>query len=167
VLFRSTMMSLGINPKNVPILPAFGVWPALGHLGILEEAERRKVELLVWEGFGRYVESNAGSSTVARWLSYVTWRLSHFQDGSPRFAPLTIIGVMEQPKMKPKDRYENARQRISGPAAWGHSASTIVLVEHSDLKCKGPGRNLEIYPRDSGDILRKATLATGHFVIVP
>jgi hypothetical protein len=162
-----TLLSMGLQPGNVPIMPAFGVMPVMGALGILEEAERREAELLVWEGFGKYVEANAGGNAVTRWLNMVTWRLSHTQNGTKRFKPLTIIGVMEQPKMKPKDQYQNARQRISGPAAWGHSASTIILVEHGDKSCKGPKRTLELYPRDGCDLSFKATLATGHFTIIP
>ena len=162
-----TLTSLGIAHTSVPIMPAFGVMPIMGALGILEEAEKRQAELLVWEGFGKYVESNAGGTAVTRWLNMITWRLSHTQTGQMRFKPLTIIGVMEQPKMKPKDKYTNARQRISGPAAWGHSASTIILVEHGDQYCRGPKRTLEIVPRDGGDLSFKATLTTGHFTIIP
>jgi AAA domain len=164
----ATILDLGINPATIPLLPAFGIMPPMGVLGILETAEKKGVGLLVWEGFGQYVESNAGSSRVKAWLNMIVWRLSHTQDGRPRKLPLTIIGVMEQPKMKPRDKYNNARQRISGPAAWGHTASTIVLVEHARTDCKGPLRKLEIYPHHGGsEILLNATLASGHFTIIP
>lgn len=162
-----TLISLGILPSTVPVFPAFGVMPPMGWMGIMEEAERLDIELLVWEGFGKYVESNAGGTGVTNWLNKITWRLSHTQHGADRTKPLTIIGVMEQPKMKPGDRYANPRQRISGPAAWGHSASTIILIEHKTKTCQGPLRSLEIYPRDGADISRNATLATGHFTIIP
>jgi hypothetical protein len=165
----ATIASLGINPKSIPLFPAFGLMPPMGALGVLDAAERQGIGLLVWEGFGQYVESNAGSSNVKRWLNMMVWRLSHTANGTPRKLPLTIIGVMEQPKMKPKDKYQNARQRISGPAAWGHTASTIVMVEHALATCKGPLRTLEIYPHAGGvgEIILKASLSTGHFTIIP
>lgn len=164
----ATIVDLGLNPKTIPLLPAFGLMPPMGALGVLEIAEKQKIGLLVWEGFGQYVDSNAGSSKVKAWLNMIVWRLSHTQDGKPRGCPLTIIGIMEQPKMKPRDKYQNARQRVSGPAAWGHTASTIVLVEHAAKDCKGPGRNLEIYPHHGGsELILKASLATGHFTIIP
>lgn len=162
-----TLTSLGINPSTIPIFPAFGLLPAISHMDILREAEKREVNLLVWEGFGRYVESNAGSSAVSRWLNMIAWRLTHNEDQSSRSTPLTIIGVMEQPKTRPQNQYFNPRQRISGPAAWGHSASTIILIEHEDKECRGPLRKLGIYPHHSGpEIELKASLATGHFVII-
>lgn len=165
---NATIADLGINPSTIPLLPAFGIMPPIGPLGILEIAEKKDIGLLVWEGFGQYVESNAGSSKVKAWLNMIVWRLSHTQPGHQRKRPLTIIGVMEQPKMKPRDKYQNARQRISGPAAWGHTASTIVLVEHALPSCKGPDRKLEIYPHHGGsELLLNASLATGHFTIVP
>jgi AAA domain len=166
---KATIIDLGINPTTIPLFAAFGVMPPIGALGVLEEAEKRDVGLIVWEGFGQYVESNAGSSKVKSWLNMVTFYLSHtLGSKKARSRPLTIIGVMEQPKMKPRDKYQNARQRISGPAAWGHTASTIVMVEHQRTDCKGPLRNLEIYPHHGGvEIIKKASLATGHFVLIP
>lgn len=164
----ATIVDLGLNAKTIPLLPAFGVMPPIGALGVLDMAEKRDVGLLVWEGFGQYVESNAGSSKVKSWLNMIVWRLSRTEHGKLRTRPLTIIGVMEQPKMKPRDKYSNARQRISGPAAWGHTASTIVMVEHALPTCKGPMRNLEIYPHHGGsEIILKASLASGHFTIIP
>lgn len=164
---RATIQSLGIDPARVPILEAFGIVPPIGVLEILETAEKRNAGLLVWEGFGNYVESNWGSSKVKQWLNMITWRLWHKQDGSKR-SPLTIIGVMEQPKMRPKDKYANPRQRISGPAAWGHTAETIVIIEHADETCQNDLRRIGIFPHTHGGPMEfRATLETGHFVLLP
>lgn len=162
-----TMISLGIDPAEIPLLPAFGVMPPMSALDVLREVDKLEAQLIVWEGFGQYVESNAGSSAVKRWLNLMTWALTHHEDKAERENPLTIIGVMEQPKMKPRDQYLNPRQRISGPAAWGHSASTVVLIEHEDKNCKGPLRTVGIYPHHAGPEMEfRASLASGHFVMI-
>src|SRR5208337_3860389 len=62
---------------------------------------------------------------------------------------MTIIGTMESPKMKPKDVYKNPRQRISGPASWGHCAETILLVEPDPKKPEdSPYRTISIHTRN-------------------
>ncbi len=159
-----TVDSMGLNRVDIPLLPAFAPLKTVGQ--IFDEAEQRGAQLLVWEGFGSYVGDGAGNATVRQWLSSLTYMLRHDALGRIRPEPLTIIGVVEQPKMKPNAVYANPRQRISGPAAWGHSASTIILVEHQTKDCTGPLRVLRIYPRDAAPIERQATLATGIFTFL-
>ena len=162
-----TIKSLGLTMK-VPTMLAFGVMPPIGAMGILEKAEQRGAELIVWEGFGKYVEGNARSVEVSRWLNWMTWRLSHKQDGTPRGAPLTIIGVMEEPKMKPRDKYPNPRQRVSGPAAWGHCCDTIIVIEpENEKKPTDPRRHMYVCNHSGAPMEFKATLATGHFRVIP
>lgn len=164
---KRTIASLGHNSANIPTFAAFGVMPPIGALGVLDEAEKCKAEVLVWEGFSQYVESNAGNSGVKRWLNMIAWRLAHYVDGRPRFAPLTIIAVMEQPKMSEKNKYANKRQRISGPAAWGHTAATIINIEHADKNCTTSDRILDVFPHhDHGAMHFNATLEDGHFRVV-
>src|SRR6516165_7763784 len=74
---RGTISDLGICIADIPLFPAFGLVPPIGALGILEAAEKLKVELLVWEGFGSYVESQWGSTKIKSWLNFITWRLTH------------------------------------------------------------------------------------------
>ncbi len=160
-----TIDSLGISRERIPLLPAFAPLLRVGE--VFEHIERTGAEVVVWEGFGAYVGDGAGSATVRRWLSMITERLRKNASGQLRERPLTIIGVLEQPKMKPKDRYANPRQRISGPAAWGHSVSTIILVDFANDECEGPERKISVFPRNEKDMEYNATLETGHFVLTP
>src|SRR5215472_13455522 len=74
-----TMLDLGVDLTKVPLFPAFGLVPAIGATEILDEAESRRVELIVWEGFGSYVSSHMGGTAVKSWLNWLTWRLTHTQ----------------------------------------------------------------------------------------
>jgi hypothetical protein len=160
-----TIDALGISRSNIAMVPAFAPLRGVGY--VLDAADSLKKDLIVWEGFGSYVGERAAGPAVKAWLSTMTQALRiNPANGRPRPNPLTIIGIMEQPKMKPKDQYPNPRQRVSGPAVWGHSTSTIVLVEFANKFCSGPDRKLGIYPRNAPEIIRAATLATGHFVII-
>lgn len=161
---EATISSLGIDPATIPILPAFA--PLRTCSEILDIAEKVEAKLLVWEGFGQYVGSNARHAEVRQWLSTMTQTIQQNKDNSPREQPLTIIGVMEQPKMKPRDIYQNPRQRISGVATWGHSCSTLFMVEHFEDDCKGPFRRIGIYPRNAEDMEYRATLKGGHFQVL-
>jgi hypothetical protein len=41
---------------------------------------------------------------------------------------LALVGTVGAPKMKPKEKYENLRERFFGSTAWGRMAETMVLV---------------------------------------
>lgn len=160
----NTITSLGINPSRIPLLPAFA--PLLTTSAVLDEAEKRNAQLLVWEGFGNFCTDGNNSHTVHRWLSGMTEILQRNRHKQDRDTPLTILGVVEQPKMKPADIYKNPRQRVSGAAAWGHCSSTIFMIEPWEEDCTGPLRKLGIYPRNAADREFQATLEDGHFAIL-
>jgi hypothetical protein len=153
---------LGILRADVPLLPAYATGKnTFDWEHIFCQIVDSGAKTVVWEGFGRYVPSSAGGRVVDAWLEQVTY---HAQKND-----LTILGVTEQPKMKPRDKYPIPRQRISGPAAWGHHSSTVVLIEHLNERIpSNPGRILYIITHDTGSPREfKASLATGHFVIQP
>lgn len=163
-----TLTTMGLT-MTVPFFSAFGVMPPVGAMGILRAAEEAGAELLVWEGFGKYVDMHGGGGTaVSRWLNMVTWRLTHTETGAPRSVPLTIIGVMEEPKMKPRDKYTNPRQRVSGPAAWGHSCDTVIVIEYANEKRPSdPMRRMYVCNHSGPSMEFKATVAGGKFTILP
>ena len=138
-----TLHDLGIDPAKIDILPAWGKHKKTLNQ-IYDEAETRKAKLLVIEGFGGYADEGTPNA-VRRHLSAVQTAVEHYD--------LTIIGVVEQPKMKPRDIYENPRQRISGAAAWGHYTETIFLVEPEDVKDpRLPTRRLIVCPRNAAGL---------------
>ncbi len=154
-----TLDSMGINPKDIPLLPAW-------NLGVddvnylLDEIEKRKVGLAVVEAFGSFVQPPGNSKCVKQFLL----RCSRFMEKTGT----TIWGVMESPKLKPFERYELARQRISGAAGWGHYSETIFLLEPTDLKnAEDPRRTLHICPRNgAAEVIDMTFNSQGHLVPV-
>lgn len=102
-----TLDDLGIEHTRIPIIPAWDEQLTLNQ--ILGEAGERQAKLVVIEGFGGFVEPPAVNHQVRSYLSAA--------QRAARSDSMTIIGVMESPKMKPRDKYENPRQRISGVAS--------------------------------------------------
>lgn len=161
---RSTIASLGIPQERIPLIPAFA--PTLTVNQIFEAVEKTPARLIVWEGFGGYTDRLDGHA-VKNWLSSITTMIQRDRRKELRANPLTIIGVTEQPKMKPNDRYSNPRQRISGAAAWGHCSSTILMIDPWDVEDPtGPLRRFGIYPRNHRDMEFKASLEDGHLRIL-
>lgn len=152
--------ALRISRERIPLIPAYATKEGfLGEERLIELALNRGAKTLVWEGFGRYVGDNARGSKVDRWLEWMT-------AVSTRMG-LCIIGVVEQPKMKPKDKYPIPRQRVSGPAAWGHHTDTIVLIEFEDEKNPAnPGRLLYLLSHDSKPMVFRASMESGKFVVL-
>ena len=152
-----TFRSLDISPERIPLLPAWDL--QLGMSGVIDRANAAGAKFLIFEGFHKYAEG-INSKQVANWLQGISAML--------RQNHLSILGVMEEPKMKPKDRYLNPRQRISGCAAWGHCCETIFLIEHKDeANITDPRRILYVCPRNAPTAICQATLADGHFRIIP
>lgn len=138
-----TFADMGIDPEEIPLLPAWDM--ELEFNGILDEIERRKPGLAIVESFGSFVEPPANGACVKKHIQ----RSARFM----RRTGTTIWGVMESPKLKPFERYENPRQRISGAAAWGHFSETIFLLEPSNPKLpQDPGRTLYICPRNGSGL---------------
>jgi len=138
-----TLATMGIDPKRVPILHAWD--EKMGVNEILDKIILSKAGLVVWESFGTLVNEPGRGPQVKAYMQ----RMSRFCQQTDK----TIIGVMEAPKMKPFDRYENPRQRISGPVGWGHHAETIFLVEPVDIENPGnPYRILTVCLRNGAGI---------------
>jgi hypothetical protein len=89
------------------------------------------VQVLVWEGFGDYPRDPQRKAQVREFLGHVSAvcaACSDFPQG------LTILGIMETPKMRPSERYKNPRERISGAASWGYHTSSILMVEAAKVE---------------------------------
>ncbi len=114
-----TLKSMGLDPKRIPMVHAWD--ESMGLSEIMDKIQASKAKLVIWESFGTMVNDPGRGTQVKDYMQ----RMSRFA----RRCDLTIIGVMESPKMKPYERYENPRQRISGPVGWGHHSETIFLVE--------------------------------------
>jgi hypothetical protein len=137
---EDTMADMGMLRDSVPILPAFGRdnknWLRI----VLAVKEMRPLpELLIIEGFGDLCDDPQTRVQVRNFMSDVSAYLEptlEFPQG------LTVLGVMESPKLKPHERYQNPRQRISGVSAWAYHASTVILIEPDDPECMEPTRTL-------------------------
>lgn len=151
-----TMSAIGIDPVSMNIIPSWGTdYKTLPQ--IFDAAQKMEAKLLVIEGFGGYAEEKTPSA-VRNFLAAVQ-RVIEKED-------LTIIGVVESPKMKPTERYENPRQRVSGAAAWAHYTETIFLVEPTDVSNpKLPERKLFLCPRNAkGAVFNSAFDETGRLI---
>lgn len=143
---RRTLESMGIPVNAVDLIPAWDRGMTISQ--IVDEARLRKAEFLIVESFGSFVQHPATSNIVKGFLQAISSTL--------RTAQMTMLGVMESPKMKPHERYSNPRQRISGVASWGHFAETIMLVEPIPGKEASPERTITVCPRNGPVILQSA-----------
>lgn len=142
---------LGISPQDIPTLPAWDL--ELGYNGIMDAAEKMDAKFLVWEGFGREVGDKATGFTVTSVLRRVTKDIT--KNG------MTILGTVEQPKMKPGQKYGNPRQRVSGAAAWAHHVSTIFLLEYANEKQPDkPERKFYVCPRNDRNCIYSAVMTS-------
>lgn len=147
--------ALGIPTGAIHIIPAWD--NRMGEFEILDEAKKADARLLVIESFGSFCEPPANFYQVKQYMQRIhSWCV-------PR--DITIIGVMESPKMKPGERYEIARQRISGVAAWGHYAETIFMVELKDSKSPKTGtRLLTVSDRNGAEVTYDGDYSTGRLI---
>lgn len=153
---KRSVDSMGIEPHRVPFIAAWDRRLTLSQ--ILDEAKREAAQLIVLEAFGSFVDPPAGFHQVKNLMAAVSDVL--------RREDMTLIGVMESPKMKPKERYENPRQRISGVAAWAHFAETIIIIEPANPKAVGPERHLWLCPREGGPITQYDAILSNRFQII-
>jgi RecA-family ATPase len=134
-----TLGGMGIDPDKVPLVPAWD-----DHMGINEifdEIQKSGASFAIIEAFGSFVEPPGNGKCVKQFLQ----RCDRFM----KLAECTILGIVESPKLKPYERYENPRQRVSGAAAWAHFSETIFLVEPDDLSVPdNPHRTLTVCPRN-------------------
>lgn len=137
---EATLLSLDIDPLMVNIIPGMD----LGYKSISQVIDHAKglgAKFLVIEMFSYLLQGHETREAVRDFMGAVQRLLC--DEG------MTILGTMESPKMKPKDIYKNPRQRISGPASWGHCAETIILVEPNPKNPEdSPYRTISIHTRN-------------------
>lgn len=137
---EATLLSLDIDPLMVNIIPAMD----LGYKSIsqvIDHAQSLFAKLLVIEMFSYLLPGHETREGVRDFMGAVQRALAD--------TGMTIIGTMESPKMKPKDIYKNPRQRISGPASWGHCGETIILIEPDPRQAEdSPNRVISIHTRN-------------------
>lgn len=144
---------------------AFSIIPAwdehMSFCKIMDAVASSGAKLAVIESFGGFVDPPAHSHQVKSFLCSACSTI--------KASDITILGVVESPKMKPKDRYDNPRQRISGVATWGHHVETIFLVEPADARvASDPHRVLTVCPRNARAIVREACFTSdGHLNVKP
>jgi hypothetical protein len=159
-----TMNAMAVPRNSIKIIPAHGAdhkqWPA-----IVETLAEMEVEMAVVEGFGSFVEGSGNHRDVAKFMHSVckdTAPSTRFPNG------LTIVGVVESPKMKPHERYNLPRQRISGVATWGHMADCVCLIEHAKPGVQGDaGRVLYVCPRIGKDLEFKGSFKASNHLTFP
>lgn len=135
-----TLSGMGIDPNRIDTIPAWDKEYNVNQM--MDAVDKSGAKLAVIESFGSFVEPPENGKQVKAYIS----RMSRWC----RQKEITVIGVVESPKMKPYERYENPRQRVSGAAAWGHFSETIFLVEPTDVKDpKLPARMLYVCPRNA------------------
>lgn len=133
-----TLNSMGIH-RDITVIPAWD--KAMRESEILDKICHSKCHLAVWESFGSFVDPPAQGHQVKAFLNRMNMFCVKYDK--------TILGIMESPKLKPYERYENPRQRISGAAAWGHHVETIFLVEQEDFEhIETPYRTLHVCLRN-------------------
>lgn len=134
------MLSLDIDPLMVNVIPAMDLkYKSISE--IVDHAKGLGAKLMVIEMFSYLLRGQHTSEAVRDFMGAVQGLLA--DEG------MTIIGTMESPKMKPKDVYKNPRQRISGPASWGHCAETIMLVEPDPRRPEdSPYRTVSVHTRN-------------------
>jgi len=155
-----TMNAMGLPLNSVNIIPAHGA-DRKNWQGVVNALADKGAEFAVVEGFGGFVGGTGTHHDVAQFMHDVcasTAPSKMFPNG------LTIMGVMESPKMKPAEKYALPRQRISGVATWGHMADCIFLIEHANPKQQGcADRVLYVCPRIGKDLEMKGSFkGTNH-----
>ena len=160
---KAAINALTLAGEDVPVMPAYAIGTdTLDWERVFNAILGTGRKVIVWEGFGRYVGANPKGHIVDRFIEQLTYRVQKHD--------LTLIGIVEQPKMKPKDRYGNPRQRISGPVAWGHHCSTVITIEPIDEdNPSNPKREIWVIPHENNVAPQRliATLASGHVVVLP
>ena len=135
-----TLWSMGIDPASIQTIPAWD--KQMGRYEIEDQIKASKAKLAVWESFGSFVDPPGQGHQVKKFMSDMGKFCRRYDT--------TIFGIVESPKLKPYERYENPRQRVSGAAAWGHHAETIFLVEQDDFeKVETPYRTLHVCGRNA------------------
>lgn len=126
---HDTIRSMGLEPDNIPIIPAFGKDNKSMNQIMLSAAQLNPTpQILIIEGFSDLVQGNDTRKDVRLFLSQAA---AYCVDPSGFPEGLTILGIVESPKMKPDERYRNPRHRVSGVSSWGFHTSTVLLIEEA------------------------------------
>jgi hypothetical protein len=157
---EATLLSLDLDPQMINIIPAMD----MQYKSISEVADCAKqmgAKLLVIEMFSYLLPGPETRENVRAFMGAVQRMLA--QTG------MTIIGTMESPKMKQRDLYKNPRQRISGPASWGHCAETVMLIEPDPKKAEdSPYRTISIHTRNGqAEIFQAVFKRDGKLHLIP
>lgn len=139
-----TLQCMGVDPDRIPLIPAFGAQEK-SRDKIMEEIAKRGAQFAIIEAFQSLVDAPGHGHQVKSFLS----KMSAFTENYKMFPNgLTILGVVESPKLKPNERYTDPRQRVSGVSAWGYYSQTIFLIERPDPKATDdPRRVLYVCPK--------------------
>lgn len=117
------------------------------YIVVLEELRKAwpNHKAIVWDGFSFMVAGDQNkNSDVSQFLRHIH---SYIKAND-----ITIIGIVNAPKMKEDGRYSIPRQRISGAAAWQHVSNCILLVEQvSPEDPHDTTRNVWVCPRNQHD----------------
>jgi hypothetical protein len=124
---QESIVSLGFNPEDVPIVPAFGAHSKSFNL-IMQDIEKLGVKLVFWEGIDMMVRNPNNPFEVGEFLSSLT---AYCEKG------LTVLGSTGVAKLKPNETYQNPRQLVSGSTIWERCTGTnfvIVPIAPKDIE---------------------------------
>lgn len=155
---EATLLDLGIDPLDINVIPAVDVnMRSINE--VIDAATELKCKLIVVEMFSYLMQMPETKEAVVSFMGATQRALAG--------TGLTIIGTMESPKQHPKDRYKNPRQRISGPASWGHCAETIILIEPVSSQAENsPQRIIQVLPRNGPHEVHRARFHTNGKLII-
>lgn len=136
---QDTVASMNLNSASIRMIAGYGLHNR-GWYDIVRAAKELVPvpQLLVIEGFSDLPPGET-KRDVRAFLSDVS---AYCESPTDFPAGLTVIGVVESPKLKPNERYSNPRQRISGVSSWGFHTSTVILIESEDAEYTKPDRTV-------------------------
>jgi hypothetical protein len=143
---EDTLASMGFSTSDVDIIPAFGQHNKSSY-GIMDEIEKRKYKLVLWEGFDMTVKNPNSPGEVKELLSRIT---AYCEEG------LTIIGSVGVAKLKPHEMYQNPRQLVAGTSLWERATSTNFIIMPTNPKdIEDPNRILYVSLKNSASFTVK------------
>lgn len=160
-----TIRDMHIDPDLIPRIPAFG-GDEKDMAKIMYEVAKMGAQFAVIEAFQSFVEAPGLAHQVKKFLS----RMSAYTEDYKMFPNgLTILGVVESPKLKPNERYTDPRQRVSGVSGWAYYSQTIFLIERPNPKLTDdPNRTLFVCPKQGRRYELDGTFnELGHLIFEP
>ncbi len=129
---QNSILSMGFNLEDVPIIPAFGKHNQ-PRFKIMEAIHKSGAKLVFWEGLDLMVKSPNNPFEVDELLSALT---AYCQSG------LTIFGSVGVPKLKPGETYQNPRQLVGGSTVWERCTSSNLIIAPINARDIGDPRRL-------------------------